>query len=493
MEEIDIITNIIKTLFINICIFYISLKITNYKLNSWSKIILITIVVFITSIEYVILSNYINVATILMVLYILYSIIFAYISSNKLSNSIIVIALSVSIGYISYIISVMCAGIIIYLTKISDSYSSRINFVFIVIIEIILLFIFFKNKRFKNGFNFTKKDRKSINIIAYSLLFFMIIISLFNLLDIYINDTMNAILLTSIIFIAISLIIWLRVQITKQYKKNMRDRTIEIQKKEIDEQLRVIEDVKEENLRLAKAIHKYNNRLCALELGIKNTIEQNLKTEFAEELYCILKENEDLSKNFSEETTIKNKPLPLTNIIGIDNMFKYMQKEANRTNINFDLKINESVNYLIENTISKEKFETLIGDHLKDAIIAVNSSDDSYKSILVILGRIEDCYEFSVYDTGREFDINVLLKLGLEPITTHKETGGSGIGFMTTFETLKECKASLIIEEYNPKTTNYTKSVTIRFDEKNEYRIRSYRSDEIRNQNKGNRIIIEKI
>lgn len=52
-----------------------------------------------------------------------------------------------------------------------------------------------------------------------------------------------------------------------------------------------------------------------------------------------------------------------------------------------------------------------------------------------------------IYDSGIEFELETLKKLGLERITTHKKTGGSGIGFMTTFETLKECKASLIIEE----------------------------------------------
>ena len=67
-------------------------------------------------------------------------------------------------------------------------------------------------------------------------------------------------------------------------------------------------------------------------------------------------------------------------------------------------------------------------------------------------------------------------------------TGGTGIGFMTTFETLKECKASLIIEEYNKQ--EYTKAVIIKFDDKNEYRIHSYRVEEIKNKTQNNRIII---
>ena len=69
---------------------------------------------------------------------------------------------------------------------------------------------------------------------------------------------------------------------------------------------------------------------------------------------------------------------------------------------------------------------------------------------------------------------------------------GTGIGFMTTFETMKETKASLIIDEMREMSnTDYTKSVTIRFDGKNEYRIKSYRSDEIKKKMKDNRIIIE--
>ena len=170
-----------------------------------------------------------------------------------------------------------------------------------------------------------------------------------------------------------------------------------------------------------------------------------------------------------------------------------MQEEAIKNNINFDLKINESIKPLVENTIPKEKFEILIGDHLKDAIIAIKANEATYKSILVTLGLVEGIYEFSIYDTGIEFEIDTLLKLGQEQVTTHKNEGGSGIGFMTTFETLKECKASLVIEEYNPETTNYTKSVTIKFDGRNEYKICSYRAEKIKEQKSKRRIIIEKM
>lgn len=493
MEKIDVINEFIKMIFISLYTFYVYTKIINYKNKDFYRFAIIISFCILISTIYTVLLRYINPVPIILFLYFLYDIVMAIITNNKINYSTLVMIISFTIVYATYIFSTIIAGLLIYYLKVNINISNPIINLVIHLIEVILLLSIMRLKRIRNGLKFLRNQNKAVNITMYIVLIGGIILTILGMLKGSENELLNTFLMAGIILIFISLVAWIQNQITNQYREDMRNRTIEIQKKEIDEQLNIIKDIKEENFRLAKAIHKYNNRLFALELGIKNTIEQNYKTEFAEELSSILEETENISKGFSEETTIKNKTLPLTNITGIDNMFKYMQKEANRSNINFDLKINESINYLIENTISKEKLETLIGDHLKDAIIAVNSSDNSYKSILAILGRIEDCYEFSVYDTGIEFDIEVLLKLGIEPITTHKETGGSGIGFMTTFETLKECKASLIIEEYNPETTNYTKSVTIRFDNNNEYKIRTYRTKEIRKLNKDKRIIIENI
>ena len=109
------------------------------------------------------------------------------------------------------------------------------------------------------------------------------------------------------------------------------------------------------------------------------------------------------------------------------------------------------------------------------------------------MGIKNNCYEFCICDTGIEFQIETLLKLGLEPVTTHKETGGTGIGFISTFETLKKCNASLIIDEKHEESNNdYTKSVTIKFDGKRQYIIKSYRADKIKDKAEDDRIIIKR-
>lgn len=54
------------------------------------------------------------------------------------------------------------------------------------------------------------------------------------------------------------------------------------------------------------------------------------------------------------------------------------------------------------------------------------------------------------------------------------------MGFMNTFDTLNKCQASLIIEEFNkPSKDNYTKALFIKFDNKNEFKIKSYRWNKI--------------
>jgi len=116
----------------------------------------------------------------------------------------------------------------------------------------------------------------------------------------------------------------------------------------------------------------------------------------------------------------------------------------------------------------------MIGDHLQDALIAVNASDNSTRSVLALIGEAGDHYEFSVYDSGIAFEVDTLTRLGTERVTTHADNGGSGVGFMRTFEAMRECGASLIIEEIKPGGV-FSKSITIRFDGENKYTIKTYR------------------
>lgn len=492
MELVVLISDFIRTITISLLIYFILLKITNYKDNNLYKFIFIVIWSINIALLYVIFDKYINPLILVSILNIGYVIIINSIVMKNEFNYVSYI-ISFIMAYVIFWISVLISGIALRLCIPGMDYGNLISVFIIPCVAFALVSLLFKAKRLNKGFNFLNGIKDNKNILIITIFLTTITALVYVLLQKSNSLTLNSILSVGVVLTSNNFIIWIKNQITKSYKTKMRDRTIEIQKAEIDEKNQMIEEIKDENLKLATAVHKYNHKFEALELAMKNALKLESKTEFAEEISVILKEVEETSKNFAKATEVTKNKIPETNIPGIDNMFKYLQEEARKNNISFDLKINASINSLIDNIIPKEKFEILIGDHLKDAIIAINSSEKSYKSILVILGLVDGVYEFSVYDTGIEFEIDTLLKLGKEQVTTHKDTGGSGIGFMTTFETLKECRASLVIEEYNPETTTYTKSVTIRFDGKNKYKICSYRAEKIKEQKTKRRIIIQKL
>lgn len=367
-----------------------------------------------------------------------------------------------------------------------------INLILILTIESVLLFLLSKQKRIRNGIRFTRDNKISTDYFDMIIINISAVIIFIYCLFIRSNGDYIKQVLFPFIILGFIMFIMIQKTLILYYKQKLLKKTLEEDKEEIANKDKKIQELSDEKFKISKLNHEFYHRQKSLELAVKEFVS-NSKSEASDEI-GIMDKIQSLSKEYSgkvEEIKTADR-LYTTNIPEIDDMFKYMQSECKNNNIDFNLQINGNIFYMINNLIDKSRLVTLIGDHIRDAIIAINHSDNKNRSIIAILGMKDKYYEFSVYDTGIEFEIDTLLKLGLEPATTHKDEGGTGIGFITTFETLKETKASLVIEEKHGVVDNdYTKSVNIVFDGKNEYRIISYRSDEIKKKNKNGRIIIK--
>ncbi len=478
---------IIKQFTINILIYLIALKILNIKDINYKQIIKMILGSALTTIIYILLKKYVNTVFLVAISFMVQSI-FLSIAIKENVSMIIVNLLSNAMAYAIYTLATIIEVAPKIIFKIN---ASSIDLTLITIISIILLNNFFKVKRFKNGFKFLQSrenqdyiDSIIINICSTILLGYCLF------------GSYDGILMANLIvvFLILTVIMFIMIQKTLilYYKQKLLEKTMEDYENEIKQKDEQIKELSEEKFKISKVNHEFYNRQKSLELAVKEFIN-NTNTETGNELSVINKINK-LSKEYSNkmEEIKQVEKLPLTDIEEIDEMFKYMQSECIKNNIDFKLKIEGNIFPLINNIIEKDRLVTLIGDHLRDAIIAINFGTNKFKSIVAILGIKDKCYEFCVYDTGIEFKIETLLKLGLEPVTTHKDTGGTGIGFISTFETMKKCKASLvIIEKHKENSNDYTKAVIIRFDGKNEYRIKSYRAKQIKKQVSNNRIIIE--
>lgn len=467
----DLIITITKTFFINLFILLLNLKIINMKQN-YKKVIISTVISIFITLIYVLLEKYIDQ---LLRIIIFYFIQLGFIKilerHNKLDSLMIANLIANSLVYILFGISILFELIFIIFFHVNNRI---INLILVLLIEMIILIKIVNIKRFKYGISFLQNENNEyLNLIMINIS--AIVIFVYYLFDNYYGNLTKQ-LLICLVLLAIIMFIVIQKTLTLYYKQKLLHQTIEDYKNEIAEKDKKIKELSDEKYKISKLNHEFYNRQKALEKKVADYVS-NINMEAGTEL-AITDKISELSKEYTSKLQNIKHPdkLPTTEIEEIDDMFKYMQSECEKNKIEFKLEINGNIHHMINKIIPKDKLVTLIGDHLRDTIIAINASDNKFKSIIAILGKTNEYYEFCVLDTGIEFEVETLLQLGTKPITTHKDTGGTGYGFMTTFETLKSTKGSLEIEEKHKMNENdYTKAVRIIFDGKAQYRIKSYR------------------
>ena len=472
--------DVIKIFVIIICTYYIETKILNKKVSNKVNIILIGIFVIVTVFSKVIKDFYGFTYYVIFMILMLGSII-VKVYKRSVAQAIISIMISLSISYIIFCFSTIISFIPKKIFNINKNFFSL---TIILLIYSLLIYLFSKIKRFSKGISFLQDNLTEtyfdiiILNISVIILFCIILLS---------NYTKAITAKLGFGFIILSIIMFITIQKSLQlyYKQKLQEREVEEIKEELKNKDKEIEELAKENLKLNKKNHSIAHKQKSLEYELEQMIINNQ----IEDGNHVKDKIESLSKEMQNETV--NIELTKTNIDEIDSMLKYMQSECEKNKIDFELQINGNIHHMVNKHIEKEDLEILIADMIKNAIIAINHSENSNKSILVRLGLIDGVYSLYVYDSGIEFEIDTLINLGIKPSTTHADNGGTGMGWMNTFDTLKKYKASLIIDEYGkPVNDNFTKIIKIVFDNKNAYKIVSYRKKDIQEKDINKRVSV---
>lgn len=487
LESMPVITDIIKIYFISICTYYMELKLTNNNIDIKYKrliFILMNVCMFSIAIISKTIKEMVGFSYGMLSMVFLISYIFFKTTKRTYSYSLVVTLISLSINYILFGISIFI-GFVVY--ALIGTKNVTVNIIIIVLMYLLMIKYFIRIKRFKKGINFLKDklENEYLNLlvlnISIMILFLIIILSNY-------NEEITEKVLPGLIIFSIIMFITIKKSLEMYYKQKLLIQDLEETKKELEDEKHENKELEKEILEYSKKSHSIAHKQKALEYKLN---ELMLKSEVASEI-GLQDELSKISKEIQKDETVVE--LTKTGILEIDDMLKYMQSECTKNKIDFQLKVSGNIHYMVNNYVDKENLEILIADHIKNAIIAIQNSSNANKSILVRLGIIDGYYSLYIYDSGIEFEIETLKNLGKKPSTTHKDTGGTGMGFMNTFETLNKFKASIIIKEYNkPVKDNFTKLITIKFDNKNEYKIYSYRAQEIRKEVKNHELEIEDI
>ena len=403
---------------------------------------------------------------------------------KQLLNSLVIGLVSFTFVLVIEVISSIIQGTIIWITNWVPK--GVLPYFLSEFIALILCLLFMNIKRLRKGFQFFQKEKNfGIGLLLSGIVLILKCIELREKRDI---DYVHIAFFVGSILAGFGLYLWIRRSITAHYRERLQLKSEEHYKEVLEERDKEIEKLNLSNEYLAKIVHRDNHLMNSIDASVDayfSSTDETEKDDLLRELQTLAKERGELIN----KEQLDSKLLPTTGNHLIDGAINDLYIKAAAHGIDFNLTVSSTVDEIIGKYISQTDLQTLLCDHIKDAIIAVESNGEAGGKILVNLSMQNNNYCIDIYDNGVEFDVDTLSKLGLKRVTTHADTGGSGIGFMTTFETLRKAYASLIITEYKNQTP-FSKSVSFRFDGERAFAIRSYRSEKLKGAIQRNDVMI---
>lgn len=344
------------------------------------------------------------------------------------------------------------------------------------LLQVYTIYSLCKNKRFKNGIPLLV-NQNQLNIstlVSIALSLFMI----------YFVDNKNLISVQRYALIAIHLVLafliyWWQAQITKTYRRNLELRELESMRTEMAELKKQMEELKAENDRLARITHRDNTLISAL----KNSTVKYLSTDFAnpavaEEVRNQLIENINTLSAERASLMTAHKEVSArefaTGLSLLDTLLHEMDEKALEMKITFAVHMGISLNEFIPNVVLESDLVHTVDDLLKNAFKATRSSEK--RVVQLQFYKLGKNLVIEVADSGIPFEVKSLVNMGVEKLTTYED--GSGIGLMDIWNTKETYGATYHLEEC-VNAAPFTKKISLTFDKKNRYSIRTLRKEEI--------------
>lgn len=391
------------------------------------------------------------------------------------------IAICVSFG-LSYSMSIFSSLLSILLM--TPFYYNTTNFPYLLLAIITIIFqtlftyLLLRIKRFQKGLP-TLFSYKLLNIFSATCLFIIGFLAYLSL-----NHTiiwLRIIALFAFPFTLAFLIYWWQAQIKKAYLRKLEIQELESTRTQMAELKLLNQQLVEENTRLSRISHRDNTLITAL----KNTASQLLSTldpESAEAISAgeLLRNLETLS---AERATMANESeseetIPFdTGYSLLDSVLNEMNVQAHRNAIAFSVHFGTGLDVFIPNGIAEIDLMHIVDDLLKNAFKSTLTKET--RAVQLQFYKSDKHLVVEVADSGIPFEVESLINMGLERRTTYSD--GSGIGLVEIWEAKEKYRATYHLEEYQ-NADPFTKRISIAFDKKNRYSIRTHRKAEILKQ-----------
>lgn len=257
---------------------------------------------------------------------------------------------------------------------------------------------------------------------------------------------------------------WWNYHLTQIYRKYIQKSELASLEMLLLEKNNEIAYYKNEHEQLSSLVHKDNKIIPALTMAVTDFLENADKHSNAElkqlgaSLQTQLRLLYDEHMTFLDNSEQKSMPITSTDFASVNGVLMFMRKKATDMGIEFQFLFSHPLAAAVPSSISEKEFLHLLSDLLDNAIIAAGTSPSG--SIQIHMGMFDKIYTLKVTNTGNPFPIEVLQYLGISRHTTHKDSGGTGIGLIDIWKIKEACSATLLIDEITASSSG-TASTTI--------------------------------
>lgn len=401
--------------------------------------------------------------------------IYLYLFKVNINTAIIITMIGYGVSYLAYALAALILTFFMFsYQKITLKSSGILPYIAVGPIQFLLVLLLFRVRRFRRGIPVLNYEKYGDAGVCLSIIV-VIAISILSLND---HTTIIIPIIVCMLFMCgLALFCWWKNRITQNYLTQLHQREKQALQEEIDILQKKLVDLKEDHDRLSRVVHKDNKLIPAMELAVSQLLcsifrgeNQRIRIEQAQSILEQLKslscERAGIIKNYE----YVNQKLPLLGIGGWDALLHFMMHKARMAGIAFDFKMEEDVCQKIIQIISEQDATTLLADLIENALISASNSQNE-KAIQVELGIHAGVCCICVRDSGDPFPKEVLERWGVERITTHQDTGGSGIGMMTLYELCQKYHASFEIEQ-SQNMSPYHKCISVRYDGQGSFKVR---------------------
>ena len=463
----EFILSLIKYTAIFTCMLYAYTKLLRIKLTAWD---MFDIPVFIAlSVALSLVTKYAKLFV--PIGFLIFGIVFLYLRFRKpVYETITVSTIALGISIVIFVLSIMFVYPVASAFYFVKNASLKIILVQIVVavIQIASLIFLFKIKRLQSGINPKSKNA------TFDILLYISVVCIFAMMLLYakeIKQYMLEVILLVITLCGLLLILWWRRHITYNYREAVKQQNFNRMEDTIEEyELNSVENDLQVAV-YAKLFHYLNKALPDCAVLMKNAAAQTGCTDA-----CAAR---DIMQRILREMNIANEKcslqsIPQTGVRVIDVPIIQLFTAAENKSFNASTDISADVKgWFTENKLQKDDVHILLAYLCDNAIISALGSPNARVRVEFATTTKRQPL-IRIYDSGKQFNEEVIAKLGTERITTRAGACGSGIGLFTVFEILAKYGASFTLDEAT-QNLGFTKFIEIAFDGRRSVTVRTRR------------------